>query len=488
MAAKRSEAEAARIQAEAAKTQAEANQIVADQRLDLANQAVSDMLVEVGADTLKNVPQMEGVRAALLEKVLLLYEDIGQTNDANDPDARFQTAMALFQVGEIQRLLGVGNGPEKSEFAYETAISELSKLCSEFPDELPYQQQLARSHMWLGELLREVAQDTRGDEAESHYASAIKVQGKLATKVGDSQIQYQIDLGRSHMNRGIVRKNKHDWDNSAEDYAAAEQHCSNALRDTARSSERTEECQVRLAKCHLNRGVLLRERYFAEPEPETLELATAAFQKAIDALIAVQKGSRRSGQSQQIHFSLDLAKYRNNQAVALLTGFEKLDEVEKQKHLDLAEREVTAVVDICESLNVGTREVRVELAGFYNTRAYVASRQQSGDAVTDWEKAADVLETVWEQNKSDSVATEKLAMIRCNICDHHMKRGSHDEALAAIEHLSKLSCGDARYERVATLMQSGHDAALPENKALAERYRVLRDQFASQIGMKRSSE
>ncbi|MFT5092757.1 MAG: hypothetical protein ACI93T_001578 [Porticoccaceae bacterium] len=132
--------------------------------------------------------------------------------------------------------------------------------------------------------------------------------------------------------------------------------------------------------------------------------------------------------------------------------------------------------------------MRVELAGFYNTRAYVASRQQSGDAVTDWEKAADVLETVWEQNKSDSVATEKLAMIRCNICDHHMKRGSHDEALAAIEHLSKLSCGDARYERVATLMQSGHDAALPENKALAERYRVLRDQFASQIGMKRSSE
>ncbi|MFT4558067.1 MAG: hypothetical protein ACI92S_003441 [Planctomycetaceae bacterium] len=326
----RSEAEAARIQAEAAKTQAEANQIVADQRFDLANQAVSDMLVEVGADTLKNVPQMEGVRAALLEKVLLLYEDIGQTNDANDPDARFQTAMALFQVGEIQRLLGVGNGPEKSEFAYETAISGLSKLCSEFPDELPYQQQLARSHMWLGELLREVAQDTRGDEAESHYASAIKVQGKLATKVGDSQIQYQIDLGRSHMNRGIVRKNKHDWDNSAEDYAAAEQHCSNALRDTARSSEQTEECQVRLAKCHLNRGVLLRERYFAEPEPETLELATAAFQKAIDALIAVQKGSRRSGQSQQIHFSLDLAKYRNNQAVALLTGFEKLDEVEKQ--------------------------------------------------------------------------------------------------------------------------------------------------------------
>jgi hypothetical protein len=235
--------------------------------------------------------------------------------------------------------------------------------------------------------------------------------------------------------------------------------------------------------------VLLRERYFEEPESETLELATAAFQKAIDTLIAVQQERRRSGQSQQLHFSLDLAKYRNNLAVALLTGLQKLDDVEQQKHLDLAEREVAAAaVDICESLNVGTREVRVELAGFYNTRAYVVSKQQSGDAVTDWKKAADVLETVWEQNKSDSVATEKLALIRCNICDHYMKRGSHDEALSSIEHLSKLSCGDARYEKAATLMQTGHDMALPMDKALAERYRVSRDQFASQNGTKRSAE
>ena len=69
-----------------------------------------------------------------------------------------------------------------------------------------------------------------------------------------------------------------------------------------------------------------------------------------------------------------------------------------------------------------------------------------------------------------------------------MKRGLHDEALRLIEHLSKLSCGAARYERAATLTQNGYDMILPMNKALAEIYRVLRDQFASQNGSKRSAE
>ena len=116
-------------------------------RLELAKQAVDKMLIEVGARTLKDVPQMEGVRAALLEEALSLYEDIGKTSDADDPQTRFETARANFQVGDIQRLLGSGAAPEKSEAAYKAAISQFDALSKEFPTDTKYQQELAQSHV-----------------------------------------------------------------------------------------------------------------------------------------------------------------------------------------------------------------------------------------------------------------------------------------------------------------------------------------------------
>ncbi len=452
---------------------------IADDRFEFANEAVSDMLLEVGAESLKNVPQMEGVRAALLEKALLLYEKIGATSDTDHSDARFQTAMANFQVGEIYRLLGTGVAPDKSEIAYKTAVAQFKKLSEEFPDDVRYRQQLARSYMWLGELLRTFADQSRTNEAERQYDEAIAIQTALALEASDeNRIQYQIDLGRSHMNRGIIRKNKREWNKSRKDYEAAEQLLTRVSAEPPQTTAQLRESRVLLAKVLLNRGVLLRERYMAEQNKDFLDDATAAFRGAIATLTIAPGKGRRPGLHASMHDGLDLAKYRNNLAVALLTGLDQLlDDGEKQHHLEMASGEINDAVAFCEALNVGTREVRVELANFYNTRAYLASRQQAEGALAEWENAAEVLETVWEQNHDDAIATEKLAMIRCNICEHYQKLGKHDEALKTIEQLAELSCGVPRYQRAAELMRIGLDESLGQE--LSDKYQKMHALFDS---------
>lgn len=473
-------AQASEKQAVANAAEAQRQKRIADNRFDLASQAVSDMLLEVGAEALDNVPQMEGVRAVLLDKALLLYEKIAATSDSSNPEVRFQTGLANFQIGEIHRLLGTGVAPEKSEIAYNAAINQFRQLSDDFPNEVRYRQQMARSYMWLGELLRESGDNARIAEAEQHYDSAITIQTALAAEAtNEGRIQYQIDLGRSHMNRGIVRKNKREWNRSIQDYNTAERLLMQISAAPDRSSAQLNEALLLLAKCHLNRGVLFRERYLAEKNPEFLNDATAAFREAIAILTAAPGNGRTPGLHAPMHDGLELARYRNNLAVALLTNLGQLDDEQKLQHLKSASQEINAAVSFGEALNVGTREVRIELANFYNTRAFVASRRQDGKSLAEWEKAADVLKTVWTQNNDDAVATEKLAMVQCNICDHYLKQDEYDKAITAIEVLTKLSCEKPRYQRAAELMQIGKEKIRSQDRTLAAKYQKLHALFES---------
>ncbi len=120
--------------------QAVASKQIADQRLELANKAVSELLIEVGTETLRDVPQMEGVRAVLLDKALLLYESIGATSSSQDDTSRHEIAIANFQIGQIQRTLGKG---ERAEEAYRMAIALLAALSRDFPPQQVYRRELA---------------------------------------------------------------------------------------------------------------------------------------------------------------------------------------------------------------------------------------------------------------------------------------------------------------------------------------------------------
>ena len=94
-----------RQQAEAGEQQARAN-------LKKAREAVDQMLLRV-AGRLANVPHMEQVRRELLGDALKFYEGFLQEH-STDPEVRFETGLAYFQFGEMQKMLGEDRPAEQA--------------------------------------------------------------------------------------------------------------------------------------------------------------------------------------------------------------------------------------------------------------------------------------------------------------------------------------------------------------------------------------
>jgi tetratricopeptide (TPR) repeat protein len=447
------------------------------ERLELANQAVSEMLVEVGAETLRNVPQMEGVRAALLDKALPLYEKIGETSEAQDENSRHETAMANFQVGEIQRTLGKG---ERAETAYRAAIAQLDELSRDIPTNASYRRDLAVGHMWLAELLRELDKGKRIDEAEHHYDTAIQIQTELARLTADAnQRQYQMELARSYMNRGIIHKDRGldhksngrpgaaatSFEQAKLDYDQAETLLSQLVVVPGLSPAQVEECRFRLAQTHLNRGVLFRSQLARQdPDMALLESAKQDYMKAIDELNGLIEEVRRRAQPERLEYKLDLAKFHNNLA-NLFRDYPASDTGGE------AARYNATAVRLGRDLNVGTPAVRMELANFYNTRALLLDpEKQPEQAIAEWERAIDVLETVLREDPSDEGVTELIGKNVCNVCYFYQKLDRHAEAIQAIDRLAGLNCRKSRFEKAAGYMEQGRDAILKRNPALAAQY------------------
>ncbi|MGE0759772.1 MAG: protein kinase, partial [Pirellulaceae bacterium] len=456
---------------------AEAGKRIADERLELANQAVSEMLTEVGAETLKNVPQMESVRAALLDKALSLYLNIGATSGARDETSRHETALANFHVGEIRRKLG--NGVD-SEQAYQRAIAQFAELSRDFPDNSRYQQELALSHLWLGELLREMHGVNRADEAEQNYDAAINVLSELAANASEpSRRQYQIDLARSHMNRGIVRKDRglnakinerraeaeRSFQHAKADYERSESILTQLLTGISTDPTLRQECRVLLAKTHLNRGVLLKSQLDKEnPVQQDLEASKQAYLQAIEEMSSVIAELRSRGEEGIAEYQLDLAKYHNNLANLFM------DYGSVTRSAEAAESNAEAL-RLARELNVGTPDVRLELANFHHTRAvFLDSANEPGQAVQEWEQAADVLASVWRQSPDDGDLTERLGRQLCNICFFYQKLGEHSKAIQTIDRLLALTCRPSRFEVAAKYMESGRDAVKDYDPALASIY------------------
>jgi tRNA A-37 threonylcarbamoyl transferase component Bud32/tetratricopeptide (TPR) repeat protein len=482
-------------------------------QLKTVQRLVEEMLVEIGAETLRNVPQMEGLRAALLDMSLALYEKIGETSEAQDENSRHETAMANFQVGEIQRTLGKG---ERAETAYRAAIAQLDELSRDFPTNASYRRDLAVGHMWLAELLRELHQvkrlaaereraahraaellrelhkGQRIDEAERHYDTAIQIQTELARLTADAnQRQYQMELGRSHMNRGIIHKDRGidhksngrpgaaatSFEQAKRDYDQAENLLSQLVVVPGLSPAQVEECRFRLAQTHLNRGVLFRSQLVRQdPDMTLLESAKQDYMKAIDQLNGLIEEVRRRGQPERLEYKLDLAKFHNNLA-NLFRDYPVSDPGGE------AARYNATAVRLGRELNVGTPAVRKELANFHNTRAlFLDPAKQPEQAIAEWERAIDVLETVLGEDPSDEGVTELIGKHVCNVCFFYQKLDRHAEAIQAIDRLASLNCRKSRFEIAARYMEAGRDAIQDRNPALAEQYAERARAFREKAG------
>ena len=216
--------------------------------LKVARKAIDDLYTKMAAERLFDEPQMDPLCQELLEKARTLYEELAQDHGGN-LDVRRDAALAWFRLGEIHRLR---DQRREAETAYKEAIARQEALRRDDPGEPRHQQDLANSHNWLGELLREHGQPP--DAAEWHYRTALELQQALVARHADNAT-YRMELARSHYNLAIIER---ETDRSPE--ARADYDRAVALLIDLRDAHPSEaNYQQDLARALINRGILLRQ-------------------------------------------------------------------------------------------------------------------------------------------------------------------------------------------------------------------------------------
>jgi Flp pilus assembly protein TadD len=181
----------------------------AEANLQLARKAVDESLSSAGREQGRespDPPQLEQFRRELLNKAEAFYANFLTRKGGNDREFRAESASVHSKLGDINRLL------EKREDAvaqYRLAISGFEQLHREKPSDAEYREALAYAHNWLGETLRQWADDThdRPDkraDAEQEYDSALRLQQALHNE-DPGNPTYKQELARTYYNRGILR-------------------------------------------------------------------------------------------------------------------------------------------------------------------------------------------------------------------------------------------------------------------------------------------
>jgi tetratricopeptide (TPR) repeat protein len=219
----------------------------AQSSLHTARKAIDDLYSKMASERLFDEPQLEPLCQELLEKAQTLYEQLGRENSA-DPEVRRDIALAWFRLGDIHHLR---DEHDEAEQAYGEAIARQEALRRDYPQEPRYRQDLANSHNWLGEVLRE--RNAPKDAAERHYRAALKLQQELVEQFRD-QPAYRMELARSHYNLGVVAKDRNRLPEARRSYDRAVA----LLTDLKRTNAEDPNVRQDLARALINRGVLHR--------------------------------------------------------------------------------------------------------------------------------------------------------------------------------------------------------------------------------------
>jgi tetratricopeptide (TPR) repeat protein/energy-coupling factor transporter ATP-binding protein EcfA2 len=198
----------------------------AEANLKLAKTAVDESLSTAGrrqAREAADTPQMEEFRQELLEKAKDFYVNYLGKQDPGSEKFRVETALTRTRLGDVNRLLGKYQDAVNE---YQLAITELESQAKQHPKNPDYRQAWAYACNWLGETLRiwlegkqKPLRYTRA-YAENEYDSALRLQQELVNQIPGNP-SYHQELARTYYNRGILRSDNGDLNNSESDFRQA---------------------------------------------------------------------------------------------------------------------------------------------------------------------------------------------------------------------------------------------------------------------------
>ncbi len=219
-----------------------------------ARDAVEQMTL-LAQGELADVPQMQRVRRALLEKALEYYQGFLQER-GDDPDVEREASLSYKRVGDIHSFLG---NAAQAEQSYAQAIALLQKLADRFPDAPDYRFRLAEARIGLGNLQK---QNGAPQKAEAEYDRAAELLGALV-RTAPQATAYQTALANCRVVQGILLRD------TGRD-AAAERHHREAVAIFQKLVDHSpDQLALRrgLAQCEANLASFLSdERRYAEAE------------------------------------------------------------------------------------------------------------------------------------------------------------------------------------------------------------------------------
>lgn len=134
-----------------------------------ARDAVDKMLIRVGSDRLRQVPQMEKLRRELLEEAVEFNKAFVR-EAGTDPDVRHDAAEAYGRLGRVYHLLRQDDAAREAETQ---AIDRLTQLAAEFPDVPIYRRNLALSYARRAPLQKSGAAEADSQEALRLYEQLV---------------------------------------------------------------------------------------------------------------------------------------------------------------------------------------------------------------------------------------------------------------------------------------------------------------------------
>ena len=179
---------------------------LAEQSFQKALQAVDQLLNQVAAEDLADVPQMEELRKRLAEDARRLVQEILDDSPAGD-DGTFLRGTIYRTLGRIHQMLGEG---DKAEEAYQKAIDDFDSLRKKLMKNTRFSNrcrlQLVMNYRDLGDVFTESESFLEADEK---ITEALSIGREL---LGDhpQRADYLFEMGKTFNSWGIyLRKSGH---------------------------------------------------------------------------------------------------------------------------------------------------------------------------------------------------------------------------------------------------------------------------------------
>jgi serine/threonine-protein kinase len=251
----------------------------AEVNLVRARDAVDQMLSEVGAIELADVPQMETARKRLLEKALGFYQEfLSERHD--DSALAIEVGRAHSRLAAVQDLLGNFVAAERS---YRQAIARFERLAASAPIAAA-DPDLARACDSLGVLLKKA---NRFQEAENLLRTALDLHERLAADHPE-RLGFQQGLAESRYHLGTVLARLPGRQREDEDAYRAAVKIQESLVAATRGQP---DARRKLARSLNNLGLLLADAGRVD-EAESHYREAAKIQQALLAEDAQAPGNR----------------------------------------------------------------------------------------------------------------------------------------------------------------------------------------------------